>query len=121
MIEINCSWCSIAQALHLLEEFEQLIFSVSPPRQPSSAADERAQTEEDKMQAPRRNGEGGTGDAVDLDNNVNGNSDEVSPFLSSDVDCIVTKAFNFSILLIELDQTGICFAISHLVNFHELM
>jgi hypothetical protein len=29
------------------------------------------------------------------------------PFLSSDVDCIVTKAFNFSILLIELDQTGI--------------
>lgn len=29
------------------------------------------------------------------------------PFLSSDVDCIVTKAFNFSILLIELDQTGL--------------
>lgn len=96
------------KALHLLEEFEQLIFSVSPPRQPSAAS--ASGEGQSATQYRSWKGEEEETEKCDQGSDRSGEKKEEDscPFLASDVDCIVTKAFNFSILLIELDQTGEC-------------
>jgi hypothetical protein len=81
-----------------LEEFEQLIFSVSPPKQPSSAASTDVDVAKDEKDIDLKEI-----DSVHIEANMRGGC----PILPSDVDCIVTKAFNLSILFIELDQTGV--------------
>ena len=97
----------ILKALRLLEEFEQLIFSVNTPSPRLSSA----QNEENggEYDTPR-NGLGN--EKIEQSKSCDASLAQDtkasnSPFLSSDVDCIVTKAFNFGVFLVELDETGI--------------
>ena len=100
----------------MLEEFEQLIFAVSPHRHSTSSVlsvekgiNKGTGTNQDvpMPETESHHQEVQKDEESNIKGDIDGDIQEVAcPFLNSDVDCIVTKAFNFSILLIELDQTG---------------
>jgi hypothetical protein len=88
----------------LLEEFEQLVFSVTPSRSPglNSSSNDNENIQIVDVMGREKSQEGEETQC----NPCTTESKSTCPFLASDIDSIVTMAFNSSILLIELDQLG---------------